>query len=144
LSDEAGESLRIGRALAEAMCEHARRARPAECCGLVGGQRMEAASLYRLRNVAADPLVAYEADPQELFDAQRRMRASGESLLAIYHSHPRAAEPVPSPADIKLAFYPAAVYLIIGFGDDGRPVLRAFRIFEREGRWEPAALEEVE
>lgn len=136
---EAGGGLRVGRALAAEMCGHASAERPAECCGLLGGRWPEAATVYRLRNVARDPLVAYEADPRELFEAQRRMRAGGESLVAIYHSHPRAADPVPSPADVKLAFYPAAVYLIIGFDDDG-PVLRAFRISEREGRWERAAL----
>jgi [CysO sulfur-carrier protein]-S-L-cysteine hydrolase len=137
---ESRESLRIGRPLVAQLYEHARAARPAECCGLLGGCWPEVVSVYRLRNVAPDPLVAYEADPEELFDAQRRMRAAGQSLLAIYHSHPRAPDPVPSPADVKLAFYPAAVYLIIGFGTDDAPVIRAFRIFEREGRWEPAAL----
>jgi [CysO sulfur-carrier protein]-S-L-cysteine hydrolase len=138
--EEGGESLRINRALAARLYEHARAARPAECCGLLGGRWPSAASIYRLRNVAPDPSVAYEADPEELFDAQRRMRAAGESLIAIYHSHPRASDPVPSPADVKLAFYPAAVYLIIGFGREDAPVMRAFRIFEREGRWERAAL----
>ena len=93
--------------------------------------------VYRLRNVARDPLVAYEAAPEDLFGAQRLMRQRNEELLAIYHSHPRAVEPVPSEADVRLAFYPSAVYFIIGFrGDD--PVLRAFRISESEGRWEPA------
>jgi hypothetical protein len=45
---------------------------------------------------------------------------------------------VPSAADVRLAFYPSAVYFIIGFDAAGACVLRAFRILEREGRWEPA------
>ena len=131
----------VGRALWEEMLEHARRAAPEECCGLVGGRAARGASVYPLRNAAADPLVAYEAAPEELFAAQRLMRARGEELFAIYHSHPRARDPVPSPTDVRLAFYPSAVYFIIGFDDEGRGVLRAFRISEREGRWERAEVE---
>lgn len=131
----------VGRALWEEMLAHARRAAPEECCGLVGGRGARGASVYPLRNAAADPLVAYEAAPEELFAAQRLMRERGEELFAIYHSHPRARDPVPSPTDVKLAFYPSAVYFIIGFDEEGRGVLRAFRISEREGRWERAEVE---
>lgn len=126
----------LGRGLWERMLAHAREAAPEECCGLVGGKGGEAASVHPLRNVAADALVAYEAAPEELFAAQRRMREAGEELFGIYHSHPRARDPVPSPTDVKLAFYPSAVYFIIGFDERGGGVLRAFRISEREGRWE--------
>ena len=128
----------LRRALVEEMFAHARGARPAECCGLLGGRAGRAESVYRLRNVADDAAVAYEAAPEELFAAQRRMRGRGEELLGIYHSHPRSADPVPSQTDVKLAFYPSAVYFIIGFAHDGRCVLRAFRISEREGSWERA------
>lgn len=120
----------------EEMCEHARVASPAECCGLIGGRdgvRVE--SIYRLRNVAHDPLVAYEAAPEELFAVQREMRGRGEQLLGIYHSHPRSGEPVPSERDVRLAFYPSAIYFIIGF-KNGDATLRAFRISERQSSWE--------
>jgi proteasome lid subunit RPN8/RPN11 len=127
------------------MYAHARAALPAECCGLIGGDAGGAAgTIYRLSNVARAPLVAYEAAPEELFAAQRRMRERGERLLAIYHSHPRSADPAPSERDVKLAFYPAAVYFIIGFDAAGAGVLRAFRIVEREGRWARAAFSIIE
>ncbi|HJU54888.1 MAG TPA: M67 family metallopeptidase [Pyrinomonadaceae bacterium] len=118
------------------MFAHAREVIPAECCGLVGGNRREARAVYRLRNVARDPLVGYEAAPEELFAAQRDMRERGQELLGIYHSHPRAAEPVPSETDVRLAYYPTAIYFIIGLGAH-LPTLRAFRISERDARWEP-------
>ena len=123
------------------MFAHARECAPAECCGLLGGREAGAESVYRLRNVARDPAVTYEAAPEELFDAQRRMRARGEGLVGIYHSHPRSSEPAPSQTDVRLAFYPAAVYFIIGFDEQRGCVLRAFRISEREGRWERAEFE---
>jgi proteasome lid subunit RPN8/RPN11 len=118
------------------MFAHARQASPAECCGLLGGREEESArSVYRLRNVAADPLVGYEAAPEELFAAQRMMRERGEELLGIYHSHPRSSDPFPSETDVRLAYYPTAIYFIIGLAAVAE-TLRAFRISERDGRWE--------
>ena len=127
--------IRVARAAVEEMFAHARASEPDECCGLVGGSGGEALSVYRLRNVARDPLAAYEAAPQELFDAQRMMRERGEALVAIYHSHPRVADPVPSDSDVRLAYYPEAVHFIVGLAN-GEPTLRAFRLFEGERRWE--------
>ena len=122
---------------------HAREAAPHECCGLVGGTgEGNAKTIYRTRNVASDPLVTYEAAPEDLFCAQRKMRERGERLLAIYHSHPRSSDPKPSETDVRLAYYPSAVYLIVGLGND-EPCVRAFRISEREGRWEPTGFEIV-
>ena len=117
------------------MFAHAREQSPAECCGLVGGGGRRARAVYRLRNVARDPLVGYEAAPEELFAAQRIMRERGEELLGIYHSHPRSSEPIPSETDVRLAYYPSAIYFIIGLGE-GASSLRAFRISERETFWE--------
>jgi|ERR1043166_1912698 proteasome lid subunit RPN8/RPN11 len=111
-------------------------AAPAECCGLIGGIREGAAkSIYPLRNVAKDVLVSYEAAPEDLFNAQRQMRERGEELLAIYHSHPRSAEPAPSETDVRLAYYPQAVYFIVGLAGP-YPIMRAFRISEREECWD--------
>jgi proteasome lid subunit RPN8/RPN11 len=113
----------------------AREANPAECCGLLAGDAEKARSIYALRNLAANATVAYEAAPEDLFAAQREMRERGEQLLAIYHSHPRATEPQPSETDVRLAYYPQAIYLIIALAGE-RPVMRAFRISEAEGVWE--------
>ncbi len=107
---------------------------PNECCGLIGGDNGRATSIYPLRNIAQNAQVSYEAAPEELFAAQRLMRARGEQLLAIYHSHPRAAEPLPSDTDVRLAYYPDATYLIVGLAG-ASPALRAFVISEREQRW---------
>ena len=121
---------------------HARDAAPEECCGLIGGAEGNAYTVYRMRNAAADPLITYEAAPEDLFAAQRSMRERGEQLLAIYHSHPRADTPTPSATDVRLAYYPSAVYFIVGLGGV-QPNLSAFRISESERRWEPAEYEVV-
>ena len=122
--------------------QHARAQAPRECCGLIGGKDARTRTVYPLRNVATDPLVTYEGAPEDLFAAQRAMRDRGEQLLAIYHSHPRSNDPQPSETDVRLAYYPSAVYLIVGLGDE-EPCLRAFRISEREGRWGRAEYEVV-
>ena len=122
----------------DAIIAHARETEPRECCGLIGGEASGLAqTIYRTRNVAADPLLAYDAAPEDLFAAQRAMREREEELLAIYHSHPRSSDPQPSATDVRLAYYPSAVYLIVGLGEE-EPCLRAFRISEREGCWQPA------
>ena len=129
------------RAQVEEMLAHARESRPEECCGLVGERDRVGASVYRLRNIAPDPRTAYEGHPQDLCEAQRTMRARGEALLGIYHSHPRESAPVPSESDVRLAYHPSAIYFIIGLeqdreGEDFKASLHAFRIFRSEKRWE--------
>lgn len=134
---------KLRRALIEEMFAHARAAAPEECCGLLGGRKSDAESVYPLRNIARDATVAYEAAPEDLFEAQRYMRERDETLTAIYHSHPRSKDPAPSSTDVRLAFYPSAVYFIIGFDEVSNCVLRAFRISERERRWESVEIETV-
>lgn len=119
----------------ERILAHAAEAKPNECCGLIGGQDNQARNTYPMQNVSQNPQQAYEAAPEDLFNAQRDMRERGEQLLGIYHSHPRSPEPTPSQTDVRLAYYPQAVYFIVGF-DNGRPILRAFRISERDEVWQ--------
>ncbi|HEY7785237.1 MAG TPA: M67 family metallopeptidase [Pyrinomonadaceae bacterium] len=122
---------------------HACTAAPDECCGLIGGENNRSRTIYPLTNVSLNPAVAYEAAPEELFAAQKQMRDRGEQLVAIYHSHPRSAEPLPSETDVKLAYYPSATYLIVGLAG-AKPLLRAFEISEREQSWRPVEYELVD
>ena len=116
--------------------DQARECAPRECCGLIGGTNGRAETVYPTRNAAVDPQITYEASPEDLFAAQRTMRECGEQLVGIYHSHPRSADPKPSATDVRLAYYPSAVYFIVGLGG-AEPSLGAFRISESERRWEP-------
>jgi proteasome lid subunit RPN8/RPN11 len=119
----------------EKIFAYAAAADPNECCGLIGGEGGTVRSLYPMRNVAPKAFISYEAAPEDLFVAQRQMRERGEELIAIYHSHPRSADPTPSETDVRLAYYPQAVYFIVGLAGP-QPVIRAFRISEREAHWE--------
>src|SRR5437773_11909895 len=107
--------IHIQKSHVDAIIAHAREASPHECCGLIGGTGGGTAqTIYRTRNLAPDPLVAYEAAPEDLFAAPRAVRQQGEEPLAIYHSHPRSNHPQPSPTDVRLAYHHTADYLIAG------------------------------
>lgn len=105
--------------------EHALQARPSECCGLLSGRDGLITDLHRLRNGADKPETRYFATPEDLFAAMRRIREGGQSLLGVYHSHPRT-QAYPSASDVEMAFYPEAYYFIISL--EPQVELRAFRI----------------
>jgi proteasome lid subunit RPN8/RPN11 len=98
---------------------------PFECCGLLGGHAFRATSCYPMRNTAARPESEFFAAPEDLFNAMRELREAGEEIVAIYHSHPRGPAQ-PSETDIRMAYYPAAVQLIVV--PECPAVFRAFTI----------------
>lgn len=108
-----------------AIQEHALQARPSECCGLLSGKDGLITDLHRLRNGADKPETRYFATPEDLFAAMRRIREGGQSLLGVYHSHPRTLA-YPSASDVEMAFYPEALYFIISL--EPQVELRAFKI----------------
>ena len=77
------------------------------------------------------------ADGMEQYRIQTAIEDAGHELGAIYHSHTRSA-PLPSQTDINLAFYPDALYVIVGLERD-EPDVRAWRI--ADGAVSEAALE---
>lgn len=107
------------------MTDHARRALPAECCGLLSGRDRMITDWHPLRNVADKPEKRYYATPEELFAAMRRIRDANQMMLGIYHSHPRTPA-YPSSSDVELAFYPEAAYVIISL--EPQLDVRAYRI----------------
>lgn len=125
LSKVSEKLVRITQAVKSAMESHAIAARPAECCGLLSGQNGLITGLHQLRNEADKPEVRYFASPEDLFAAMKRIRASSQKLIGIYHSHPRSPA-YPSVADVQMAFYSEAVYFIISL--EPRIEMRAFRI----------------
>ena len=128
--------MRIARALYDEMIEHAREEAPNECCGMVAARDSEAVKVHRAVNAAASPL-RYEIDGAEQYRIQMEIDDADLELGAIYHSHTRT-DPYPSQTDINLAFYPDALYLIVGVADPAQPQLRGYSI--RDGRVSEAEL----
>jgi proteasome lid subunit RPN8/RPN11 len=127
--------MRITRSDYEAMIAHAREEAPNECCGMIASRNGEAVKVYRATNAAASPL-RYEIDGAEQYRIQMEIDDADLDLGAIYHSHTRS-QPYPSQTDINLAFYPEALYVIVGLADE-EPEVRAFTI--RDGRVAEAEL----
>ena len=121
--------MRIPRALYDEMVAHAQAEAPNECCGMIATRDGEAVQVHRAVNAAASPL-RYEIDGAEQYRIQMAIDDADLDLGAIYHSHTRS-DPFPSQTDINLAFYPEAVYVIVGLAGDA-PVVRAFWI--RDGQ----------
>ena len=130
--------MRISRQLLDDVIAHARAEAPNECCGLIASRDGEAVAVHRARNAAASPL-RYEIDGMEQYRIQTAIEDAGHDLGAIYHSHTRSA-PEPSQTDINLAFYPDALYVIVGLKGD-EPDVRAWRIVD--GQVSEAQLELV-
>ncbi len=111
--------------------EHAREGKPNEVCGLIAGHDGYPVKLYRTTNNDPMPRVRYNVEPRELLEVLREIEDEGWSLLAIYHSHPES-EAYPSGTDVSLSYYPDAVYFITSLRDEQSPVVRAFRIVDRQ------------
>jgi [CysO sulfur-carrier protein]-S-L-cysteine hydrolase len=127
--------MRIAWDLYDEMIKHAYEEAPNECCGMLGSRDGRVMRLYRARNAAASPL-RYEIDGTDQYRIQMEIDDSDLELGAIYHSHTRT-DPYPSQTDINLAFYPEALYVIVGLAG-GEPQVRAYSI--RDGRVAEAEL----
>ncbi|KKL81801.1 hypothetical protein LCGC14_1991150 [marine sediment metagenome] len=120
--------LTLPRAFIDEMIAHAREEAPNECCGIIAGQDGRAVKLFRAENAEASPY-RYSVDPQDLFRIYRESDQNGWEFLAIYHSH-TASEAYPSPTDVRLAFWPETLYILVSLTQPDDPVVRAFRIVE--------------
>ncbi len=132
--------MRISRALLDEVIAHARADAPNECVGMIASRDGEAVAVHRAANKAASPL-RYEIDGMEQYKIQSAIEDAGLDLGAIYHSHTRSA-PEPSQTDINLAFYPDALYVIVGVKDPETTDVRAWNIVD--GKVSEAQLEVVD
>ena len=130
--------MRISQAFLDRLVAQARDEAPNECCGIIATEDGRVVEIHPARNAAASPL-KYEMDGMEQYRIQTAIEDTGRELGAIYHSHTRS-DPYPSPTDINLAFYPDAVYLILGVKGEA-PDIRAFRIIDGEVSVHPLEIE---
>lgn len=124
---DASSALHLPRAIVNQLLDHARHSPAHEICGLISARDGKPARCIRITNVATSPACRYAMDPREQIDALREMREHGETLYAIYHSHP-SSPAAPSTIDIREAGYPEAHYLIISLNTKGVLEMRGFHI----------------
>ncbi|HEY4824770.1 MAG TPA: M67 family metallopeptidase [Solirubrobacteraceae bacterium] len=130
--------MRIAPELYDEIVAHAQADAPNECCGMIASRNGDAVTVYRAANAAASPL-RYEIDGAEQYRIQMEIDDADLELGAIYHSHTRSA-PYPSQTDINLAFYPEALYVIVGLAGE-TPEVKAYEI--RDGQVNDAELRVV-
>ncbi|ACZ38122.1 M67 family metallopeptidase [Sphaerobacter thermophilus] len=121
----APEALNIGAPLYHQMIEHVRSVAPIEGVGLIAFSGSRAVKIYPGTNTEQST-TRYNMDPAEVIAALNEIDRQGWYLGAIFHSHPRS-EATPSPTDLRHAYYPDALMVIISLLTDP-PTVRAFRV----------------
>lgn len=118
--------MKITTSVLRSITEHAIRELPLEACGYLAQENDIVTKHYELRNLdhRSDH---FTMDHKEQFAAVRDMRANGLKLAAVYHSHPETPAR-PSQEDIRLANDPDISYVIISLADQGKTVIKSFKI----------------
>ncbi len=124
------ETLVLPAAIRDEIVAHAGDHWPRECCGVIAGQGGLPTQLHRLINLEPG-VTRYLFDDEEFFRVYWEIENRGESLLAVYHSHPVTVA-YPSQTDVAFAFWPEAVYVICSLQVPEEPVIRGFRIVDGE------------
>jgi len=122
----------------DGMINQAKDELPNETCGLLGGIDNLVLKQIPMTNTDHSP-EHFSFDPAEQFKALRTARSEGMELVANYHSHP-ATPSRPSVEDIRLAYDPNILYLIISLASE-IPVVKAFRIKDGISTEEPIVID---
>ncbi|MDR3129097.1 MAG: M67 family metallopeptidase [Tannerellaceae bacterium] len=131
--------IQIPQYIAEALFQQAREELPHEACGLLTGRDERVEKHYPMVNVDHSA-EHFSFDPQEQFDVLKAARATGQKILANYHSHP-SSPARPSKEDIRLAYDPSVVYIIVSLAAE-TPDIKAFHIRNGEAVSIPIILSE--
>lgn len=112
----------LGKILKQGMAES-----PLEACGYLAGKGANILKHYPMKNIDKST-DHFSLDPKEQFAVIKNVRAEGLELIAVYHTHPRS-QARPSAEDIRLAFDPSIIYVIVSLLDKV-PSLKAYRIIK--------------
>lgn len=132
--------MQIHHGVFDAMVAAARQAAPLEACGLLGGRHGHATEFCELRNADASG-EHYRMLPEEQLAAVKGFRAKGLAMTAIWHSHPATPARM-SNEDLRLAYTPDVVYIILSLAAAPQPEIRGFMV--EEGTPCPVAIAVVE
>jgi proteasome lid subunit RPN8/RPN11 len=115
----------ISQRLLRHVVEHCLEEKPYEACGILTGRGDRVLTAWGTGNVRRST-TAFEVEVAHQERALAGARQRGESLQAIYHSHPTATA-YPSGSDVRLAVHwPEALRVILSLA--GRVTQRAFLI----------------
>ena len=113
--------LQIEQKILTAMQAHGRREEPNEACGYLATKDGIVSRHFELTNIDAAP-DHYSMDPAQQFATIRQIRDENMQLAGVYHTHPDTPAR-PSMEDIRLAYDPDLVYVIVSLMAGVEPVL---------------------
>ena len=119
------KTLIIPRTLANRLLGLAQHTPDAEICGLVSTTADQQYRVYSIQNIASPADRVFEMEPKQQIDAFRKMRENGESLFAVFHSHPHG-QATPSARDLQQATFQDALNIIISLGTAGVLDMRGY------------------
>ena len=119
-------ALDIPETIYKKILSHAERDMPFEACGMLAGDSGAVKTHYEMAN-SDQSGEHFTLVPEEQFQVVKAIRASGLSLLGIYHSHPETPAR-PSKEDIRLALTPDVVHVIVSMQNRDQPDVKGFDI----------------
>jgi proteasome lid subunit RPN8/RPN11 len=137
-------SLTMPASMFDAIVRHLHEWLPNEGVGLVAvahdAEELRATAFLPGTNIDRSP-TRYTMDPVEVVAGLRMIDANGWQLGAIVHSHV-LTPPTPSATDLREAYYPDALMLIVGFGT-GQAEPRLWRLDAADRTADPVEMELV-
>lgn len=114
-------------------------AKPIEACGILAGPAVDSGdtaghapaavidTVIPITNTHINPTYAFSFDPSEWTAAFYDMQKNRQSLVGLFHSHPKT-EAIPSSSDTE-GFLPASelTYWIISLKDSQNPAVQPYR-----------------
>lgn len=139
-------SIAINGELLEKLEEHAMRAYPEECCGILfkeaeNTEESVIAEAAELTNRDSREISGrhFHIGPLELYQYEKAYREKGFEICGFYHSHPDKRA-LPSAEDEK-EMLPGMVYLIISARKEDCPEIRAWKKENLDGKVKEIILE---
>jgi proteasome lid subunit RPN8/RPN11 len=126
--------MKIPKEIIDAIFEHATIQAPVEACGYLAGKDDRVLTYYRMTNIDQSK-EHFSFDPEEQFRLIKATRKEGIELIGVYHSHP-VTPARPSKEDIRLAYDPAIIYVIVSLADN-KKTMKSFRINGKKVTTEP-------
>ena len=118
--------LKIPDTIFEQMLAQAKAEAPIEACGILAGKDGVVEKFYKMTN-ADQSSDHFTMTPEEQFKVIKDIRAAKLEMLAIYHSHPESPAR-PSAEDIRMAFTPNTIYVILSLQKTNKPDVKGFTI----------------
>ena len=115
-------NIKIPKIIKDEIINNAKKNYPKECCGLLIGyiedNKLICTVSISTKNIAANPYLFFEIDPQEIINIQKLYRKNKMSIIGHYHSHPDSPLGTkPSQRDIGSIHDANMCWVIVGIND---------------------------